>query len=313
MMPGNDHPPPAVPAGPELDMTEPRVLILGGSGMLGHKLCQAFSTRFDTHATVRTDDLALARLGLLDQARTVAHVSADTFDTVAAAIASVEPDVVINCIGIVKQASAARDPITSISINSLFPHRLAKLCRSEGVRLIHISTDCVFSGRSGGYTENDVPDPLDLYGRSKLLGEVGDGADLTIRTSIIGRELTGANGLVEWFLGQQASARGFQRAIFSGLTTNALADVLASIVSDHAALSGIRHVAAEPINKFDLLRLLKDAYDLDIEIVADDEVVIDRSLDATTFERETGVKAPSWDAMVAQLAADSTPYERLRS
>lgn len=294
-------------------MTEPRVLVLGGSGMLGHKLCQALSTRFDTHATVRTDDLALARLGLLDQARTVAHVSADTFDTVAGAVASVEPDVVINCIGIVKQASAARDPIASISINSLFPHRLAGLCRTEGARLIHISTDCVFSGRAGGYTENDVPDPLDLYGRSKLLGEVADGEGLTIRTSIIGRELAGSNGLVEWFLGQEGRVRGFERAIFSGLTTQALAEVIASIVSDHGALTGIRHVAATPINKFDLLSLLKDAYGVNVEIVADGEVVCDRSLDATAFEHETGFHAPSWGAMVAQLAADDTPYERLRN
>lgn len=281
--------------------------------MLGHKLYQVLGARFDTHATVRTDESGMTALGVLDPARTVAHVSADKFDTVARAVASVAPEVVVNCIGIVKQAREARDPITSISINSLFPHRLAELCAGEGARLIHVSTDCVFSGRTGRYTESDIPDPPDLYGRSKLLGEVGDGDGLTVRTSIIGRELSGANGLVEWFLGQQGSVRGFQRAIFSGLTTHALAEVLASIISDHDALTGIRHLAAEPISKFDLLHLLKDAYGRDVEIVADDEVVCDRSLDATAFERETGVHAPSWADMVAQLATDNTPYERLRS
>jgi len=281
--------------------------------MLGHKLYQVLGPRFDTHATVRSDHGAAQRLGVLDPDRTVAHVSADTFDTVARAVASVEPEVVVNCIGIVKQAREARDPITSIAINSLFPHRLARLCATRGARLVHVSTDCVFSGRSGRYTEGDLPDPPDLYGRSKLLGEVGDGDGLTVRTSIIGRELSGANGLVEWFLGQQGSVRGFQRAIFSGLTTHALADVLASVISDHGALTGVRHVAAEPISKFDLLQMLRDAYGRDVQIVPDDEVILDRSLDGTAFERETGLHAPSWAEMVAQLAADATPYERLRS
>jgi len=281
--------------------------------MLGHKLYQVLGPRFDTHATVRSDQGAAQRLGVLDPDRTVAHVSADTFDTVARAVASVEPEVVVNCIGIVKQAREARDPITSIAINSLFPHRLARLCATRGARLIHVSTDCVFSGRTGRYTEGDLPDPPDLYGRSKLLGEVGDGDGLTVRTSIIGRELSGANGLVEWFLCQQGSVRGFQRAIFSGLTTHALADVLASVISDHGALTGVRHVAAEPISKFDLLQMLRDAYGRDVQIVPDDEVILDRSLDGTAFERETGLHAPSWAEMVAQLAADATPYERLRS
>ena len=281
--------------------------------MLGHKLYQVLGPRFDTHATVRSDHGAAQRLGVLDPDRTVAHVSADMFDTVARAVASVEPEVVVNCIGIVKQAREARDPITSIAINSLFPHRLARLCATRGARLVHVSTDCVFSGRSGRYTEGDLPDPPDLYGRSKLLGEVGDGDGLTVRTSIIGRELSGANGLVEWFLGQQGSVRGFQRAIFSGLTTHALADVLASVISDHGALTGVRHVAAEPISKFDLLQMLRDAYGRDVQIVPDDEVILDRSLDGTAFERETGLHAPSWAEMVAQLAADATPYERLRS
>ncbi|MDQ3630400.1 MAG: SDR family oxidoreductase [Actinomycetota bacterium] len=297
------------PAGRGLGVTTPRILVLGGSGMLGHKLSQVLSPRLDTHVTVRT----AGRTGALDPARTLVDVSADRFETVARAVTSVRPDVVINCIGIVKQARESRDPITSISINSLFPHRLAELCRAEGARLIHVSTDCVFSGRAGRYTENDVPDPVDLYGRSKLLGEAADGDCLTVRTSIVGRELSGANGLLEWFLGQAGSVRGFQRAIFSGLTTQALAKVLASIISDHGALTGIRHVASEPISKFDLLCLLKDVYGLDVEIVPDDEVVCDRSLDATKFEQETGVHTASWAEMAAGLAADATPYDQLRS
>ena len=217
-------------------------------------------------------------------------MSAEAFETVQRAITSVRPDVVINCIGIVKQAAAAHDAITSISINSLLPHRLAALCRTEGARLIQISTDCVFSGRAGRYTEDDLPDPVDLYGRSKLLGEVADGDCLTVRTSIVGRELVGANGLLEWFLAQEGSVRGFRRAIFSGLTAEALARLLAAVVCDHRGLTGIRHVAAQPISKFDLLCMLKRAYHAPLEIVPDDEFVCDRSLDARKFEHDTQVR-----------------------
>lgn len=299
-------------AGADLDVTGPRVLILGGSGMLGHKLWQVLSPSLDTHVTVRGNG-SNGALEILDPGRTLADVSAERFDTVARAVAAVRPDVVVNCIGIVKQADAARDPIASISVNSLFPHRLAALCGAEGARLIHVSTDCVFSGRAGRYSEDDIPDPVDLYGRSKLLGEVPDGDCLTVRTSIIGRELSGANGLLEWFLGESGSIRGFRHAIFSGLTTQALGGVLGSIICDHPGLAGIRHVASEPISKLDLLCLLKDAYGLDVEIVADDTVVCDRSLDATLVEREIGLHPAPWAEMVAQLAADETPYERLRS
>jgi len=294
-------------------MTEPRVLILGGSGMLGHKLWQVLSARLDVHATVRASDLGAPRLGLLDPQRTVTGVMAEAFDTVAEAVAAVRPDVVVNCIGIVKQVREAHDPLASIAMNSLFPHRVAQLCGARGARLIHVSTDCVFSGRAGNYDEGDNPDPVDLYGRSKLLGEVAYGASLTIRTSIIGRELAGASGLLEWFLSQEGSARGFQRAIFSGLTTQALARILASVIADHPVLTGIRHIASEPISKFDLLALLRDAYGLDVEIVPDDELAIDRSLDGTAFEQDTGCRADPWPDMVAELAADDTPYERLRS
>lgn len=294
-------------------MTAPRVLILGASGMLGHKLWQVLSERTDAYATLRTSDHRAARLGLLDPARTVLDVTAHSFETIERAVASVQPQVVVNCIGIVKQVREAHDPIASISINSLFPHRLAELCRAADARLIHVSTDCVFSGRTGLYDESDIPDPVDLYGRSKLLGEVAYDGGLTVRTSIIGRELTGASGLLEWFLGQPTEVRGFRRAIFSGLSTQALARMIASIIIDHPELSGLRHVASTPISKFDLLCLLKNAYRLSVEIVPDDEITCDRSLDGTRFEQETGLQSPSWPEMVAELAADITPYERLRS
>lgn len=289
------------------------VLVLGGTGMLGHKLWQAFSPRFETYATVRGKAAEYARFGIFAPERLVEGVSVEDFSSIERALERVRPAAVVNCIGIVKQAEAARDPLPSIEVNSLFPHRLARAGRAAGARLVHISTDCVFSGRRGMYREEDVPDAEDLYGRSKLLGEVEGSGSLTLRTSMIGRELETSYGLVEWFLGRQGeTVRGFKRAIFSGLTTKALADVLAEVVERHQDLEGVWHLAAEPIAKYDLLGLVKDAYGLDVAIEPDDEVAIDRSLDGSRFQKATGIVAPSWVDMIAAMAADDTPYADLR-
>jgi dTDP-4-dehydrorhamnose reductase len=290
-----------------------RVLILGGSGMLGHKLWQTFAPRFETYVTLRHPFSDVAGYGLFDERRTVTGVTAENFDSVASALSVVGPDAVVNCIGIVKQDAAAKDPIASISVNALFPHELSQCCRRQNARLIHLSTDCVFSGDRGHYPESELPDPVDLYGRTKLLGEVTSDNSLTIRTSMIGRELRGAHGLVEWFLSQQAGrVRGFQQAIFSGLTTNTLAKTIAELLENHQALHGMWHVASEPISKFDLLTLIKQTYGLDIEIEPDDSFRCNRSLDGRRFAEATGIKFSSWAEMIAEMHSDPTPYEAIR-
>lgn len=290
-----------------------RVLILGGSGMLGHKLWQTFAPRFDAYVTLRGQAAAYARTRLFDPARTVAGVSAQDFDSVARAFAVARPEAVVNCIGVVKQDAAAKDPLTSIAVNSLFPHRLAQLSRAAGARLVHLSTDCVFSGRAGNYSESDRADADDLYGRTKLLGEVAGPGCLTIRTSMIGRELAGAHGLLEWFLSQDGGdARGFTRAVFSGFTTNALAELIAEVLSEHAELSGVWHVAAAPVNKFELLSLIKEAYGLRVRLEPDEEFVCDRSLDGARFREATGIVAPAWPEMIRRMREDATPYEEIR-
>jgi dTDP-4-dehydrorhamnose reductase len=290
-----------------------KVLILGGSGMLGHKLWQRLAPDFYTHVTFRQSPQAYSAYGIFDPARSIGGVSAEDFDTVIRALASVRPDVVVNCIGIVKQDATAKDPLKSITVNALFPHRLAHSCRAANARLIHISTDCVFSGQSGDYKETDKADAEDLYGRTKLLGEVDYENALTIRTSMIGRELSGAHGLVEWFLSQRGqTVRGFKRAVFSGFTTAALADIISNVIAKHPELRGVWHVAAEPINKFDLLSLVKEAFGLNIEIVAEDSFICDRSLDADRFRRETGWAPDGWPQMIDQMAQDPTPYDEFR-
>jgi len=287
-----------------------RVLILGAGGMLGHKVWEVFRDRFDCRAAMRTR----LPLALFDDERVIDGFDATNFDAVARLIASVEPDVVVNCIGVVKQLAAAHDPIASITLNSLFPHILARACAARGARVIHVSTDCVFAGTRGHYSEDDIPDAADLYGRSKLLGEVTDDDALTIRTSIIGRELRTSNGLVEWFLSDRGGAvRGFTNAIFSGVTTSTLAHILAAVIEQHPGMHGLYHVAGAAISKYDLLMMLNAATGAGVMIAADDTFVIDRSLDATRFQTATGLQPPEWPEMIAALAAESPRYESWRT
>ena len=290
-----------------------KVLVLGASGMLGHKLWQSLSRRFETCVTLRGSFASYARFGIFVPERSLENVSAECLDSVVRAVDQVGPAVVVNCIGIVKQAEAAADPVASIEVNSLFPHRLARLCGARGIRLIHVSTDCVYSGRAGNYGEDDPSDAEDLYGRSKFLGEVSEEGCLTIRTSMIGRELETSHGLIEWFLAQEGkTVMGYRRAVFSGFTTNALAMIIAGIIGEHPDLQGIWHVVSQPISKFDLLNMVKQVYGLSIVIQPDDTVVVDRSLNGERFCRATGFVAPSWHDMIEEMYRDDTPYPELR-
>jgi dTDP-4-dehydrorhamnose reductase len=297
-------------------MDRTTVLVLGGTGMLGHTLFEHLSERpdLDVHATVRDAGPLSARRPPDRQASIHAGIDATRVDHLRQVVAEVRPAVLLNAIGIVKQVPAASDPLASTEINALFPHRVARLCALAGIRLIHIGTDCVFSGSTGSYTEDDPPDPVDLYGRTKLLGEpllgetpLGAGAPwaLTLRTSLIGHELRSGHGLLEWMLRQVGPTTGYRRAIFSGLTTLELARVVADVVLPQPGLSGLYHVSSAPISKLDLLELIARRYEREIEIIASDEPVIDRSLDSTRFQAATGYRPPSWPELVDAMYDDA--------
>jgi len=280
-----------------------RVMILGGAGMLGHKMCEVLSRRFDVYVTLRRSVATYSRYGIFDPARAIEGVDAFSFDSIVRAMANVKPQVVINGIGAVKQLTASADPFIALTVNALLPHRVAQLCRAVGARFIQISTDCVFSGRKGNYTEEDESDATDPYGRTKFLGEVTGERCLTIRTSIIGRELGTDHGLVEWFLRQKGGiVNGYTNAIFSGFTTQVLSEIIGQIISQWPDLGGLYHVASRPIRKHDLLLLLRDAFDMDVEIRPSHEFVADRSLDGTKFSAATGFVPPEWRTMVWELA-----------
>ena len=281
-----------------------RVLVLGASGMLGNAVLRFFaqSAGFDVAGSARSAS-TLAQLPADLRERVVTGVDVENVDSLARLFAQVRPDVVINCIGLVKQLAEADDPLLAIPINALLPHRLARLCQVAGARFVHVSTDCVFTGAKGMYREEDPADAQDLYGRSKHLGEVDYDNAVTLRTSIIGHELASAHGLVGWFLAQTGQVRGFTRAVFSGLPTVELARVIRDHVLPRPELRGLHHVSAAPIAKFDLLQLVAQAYGRTTVIVPDDRLVIDRSLDSTRFRQITGYAPPAWPELVRAMHA----------
>ena len=279
-----------------------KVLVLGVSGMLGNAVFRYFSEAgdYEVFGSARSSAVRHAFAPALAN-KIIVGTDVDNPDSLALLFSKVKPHVVINCIGLIKQLAEADDPLSAIPINALLPHRLARLCDVAGARLVHMSTDCVFAGTKGMYTEADMSDAKDLYGRSKYLGEVDYPHAITLRTSIIGHELSGAHSLVGWFLAQQGSVKGFRRAIFSGLPTVELARVIRDHVLPHPELRGLYHVSAEPINKFDLLTLVARAYGKTIAITPDDKLVIDRSLDSSRFREATGYQPEPWPELVRRM------------
>jgi dTDP-4-dehydrorhamnose reductase len=279
-----------------------RVLVLGVTGMLGNAMYRVLSDSpsHTVYGTARSESARDHFSGALRE-NLVTGIDAEQHDAVIRAFARVRPELVVNCVGLVKQLADANDPLQAVPLNTLLPHRLAALCGATGARLVHISTDCVFSGKQGGYRESDFPDAYDLYGRSKLLGEVDYPHAVTLRTSIIGHELAGARSLVGWFLAQEGQVKGYTRAIFSGLPTVELAHVVRDVVVPHPELSGLYHVAAEPINKYDLLKLVAEAYGKTITIEPSEDLVIDRSLNADRFRAATGYQPPAWPTLIQRM------------
>jgi dTDP-4-dehydrorhamnose reductase len=289
-----------------------RVLILGATGMLGHKMHDMLSREHDVTSTTRS---ALATLPtestpFFGRGRVVERFQATDLTALDALLVDVQPAAVINCIGVIKQRDAAHDAITSITINALFPHQLVEVCAARGIRVIHFSTDCVFSGERGDYTEDDTSDALDLYGRTKYLGEVSDPGSLTIRSSIIGRELANFRSLLEWFLRQTGEVRGFRRAIYTGLTTVEMARSVDRVLVDHPGLEGLYQVASEKISKYDLLEMIRQRFGLQtlVKLLPDDTFACDRSLRGDRFVAATGIKVQAWQDMIDELAVDAARY-----
>ncbi|MFA0415177.1 dTDP-4-dehydrorhamnose reductase family protein [Vibrio renipiscarius] len=282
-----------------------KVLILGATGMLGYSLFSNLSehdslTVFGTVRNLNNKEHFFKPY----KGQIIPNIDVYDFNSLEAAINQVKPDVVINCVGLIKQQSISKQHIDAVKINTLLPHELANLCDRFNARLVHFSTDCVFTGEKGLYTEDDLPDATDLYGKSKCLGEVSYGNHLTLRTSIIGHELNSSVSLVDWFLSQQDSTKGFCKAVFSGLPTCYIAKILTETILPNPELNGLYHLSVDPIDKFTLLNLVAKEYEKEIEIIESSELVIDRSLDSTRFRVIANFQPPVWSELIEYMHQD---------
>ena len=275
--------------------------------MLGHQLMRQWGPRHEVHATLRKPLEAYTSYGLFG-ARCFGGIDVRSMDQIRTCAKGSQAQVIVNAVGLVKQRPSTQDCIENLEVNALFPQRLAYMASEFSARLIHFSTDCVFSGSKGNYTEADLPDAEDLYGQSKLLGETHQAHTLTLRTSIIGRELSRKASLVEWFLAQRDTVQGYTRAIYTGFTTLEMARIVERLITDHQQASGVWHVSSERITKYDLLCLVRKHFKLDTEIVPGDSFVCDRSLRSDRFRATLGYTPPSWDKMIQELAEDNDFY-----
>lgn len=282
-----------------------KILVLGGDGMLGHQLLKHLSGNHQVRVTLRQDASQYRDYGLFDHDNAYFGVDVRIFERLVEVFADFQPGAVINAVGIVKQRSSSKESIPSLELNALLPHKLSLLCKTVGARLVQISTDCVFSGEKGNYVESDIPDATDLYGKSKLLGELPDSYCATLRTSIIGLELARKKSLIEWYLAQKGEIKGFKKAIYTGVTTNEMARIIEFVLLNCPDLQGIWHVASKPINKYDLLKTLTEKLGRkDITLQSDIDFVCDRSLIGDAFINQTGYKIPEWDDMINELVVD---------
>jgi dTDP-4-dehydrorhamnose reductase len=289
-----------------------RVLIFGAGGMLGHKLLQVLSgdESLEVYGAVRNG--SIVRILAEFNAKFFTDVEAENFELIKGIVFGLGPEVIINAVGVVKQTPEAASVEKCLQVNSIFPHKLAKLALAVGARFVTFSTDCVFSGKKGRYREEDFADAEDLYGRSKLLGEVKGSNCLTIRTSIIGRELKDRKGLIEWFLSQEGrKIRGYKKAIFSGFPTVVLAGIIRDLLRRDVFLEGVYHVSSNAISKYELLCLIREKLGLKIDIEPDETVCIDRSLDSTKFRQATDFQPESWERMIERMLEDFKWYKEV--
>lgn len=283
-----------------------RILILGGSGMLGHRLWLYLPARFpDIYTTLHKDRNKYDKYNLFNNKKKVIdNIDAVDFSVVERVLDKIRPDVILNCIGITKRRDEINNMALCINLNSLFPHNLANWGEINKAKIITFSTDCIFDGKTGNYIEENLPSASDIYGKTKALGELRGTNTLTLRSSFIGPELFQGSELLEWFLAQTGPVKGFKNAIYSGLTTFELCRVVEKILVSYPQASGLYNVSSDPITKFDLLMLIKKEMDLSVEIVPDETFCCDRSLDSSRFRKEFNYIPPSWEVMVQELSAE---------
>lgn len=283
-----------------------RICILGASGMLGHKLWKSLSVHFpNAYATIRgcRDDYKKFNLFKNDD-QVIEKIDALNFPDFEKVLDKIKPEIILNCIGITKRREEINNLAVSITLNALFPHQLAAWGAKNNAKVVNFSTDCVFDGKIGHYTEESMTSAGDTYGKTKAIGELKEGNTLTLRSSFIGTELLPGSELLEWFLAQSGIVRGYRNTSYSGFTTLELCRIVEKLLIDFPQARGLYNISSEPISKFDLLMLIKKKMNLDIEIIPDDNFFCDRSLDSSKFRKEFSYTPPTWEKMIDELAIE---------
>lgn len=271
--------------------------------MLGHQLWKYLPSSFpETFVTIRYRRGDYDNSGLYQSDRVIENIDVSDLNVLTGVLKAIQPTVILNCIGLTKRREEPGNPIPSIFLNALFPHHLAKLAGDVGANVIHFSTDCVFDGSAGSYKDESMTDAFDLYGRTKALGEIKAGHVLTLRSSFIGRELRDGTELLEWFLAQQDTVKGFKNAIYTGLTTLELSRVIEHLLRSYPDASGLYNVSSDPISKYDLLKLIAGKMRPGTKVLPDEQFRCDRSLDSSRFRKEFNYKPPNWETMVEELS-----------
>ena len=281
-----------------------KILLLGGGGLAGNtfiKYFLSFKNRYSIGVTFSEHE-SNYNLNLDNQSiSTFYNINAFKYNLVSSVINDYKPQVIINTIGLTKRISNTIDPKLSIYLNSYFPHLLLKTSNEKDIKLIHLSTDCIFSGYNGNYSEDSIPDALDIYGKTKFLGELNEKNALTLRTSILGPEIRRFLGIYSWFINQKTDVFGFDKAFFSGITSLELAKIIFHIIDHNYDLYGIYNLASEKISKFELLNIIKKIKKMNINIIKSDSEIYDRSLNNKKFRSVSEYKVPNWENMILDL------------
>lgn len=283
-----------------------RILILGGNGMIGHKIFQVISNKhLDTWVLFKKSFNDISFNEIFNKTNIIDNFDLSNFHKLSTLLNNLKPEVIINAVGITIRRGIDNIPSKSIQINSALPHFINEWVILNNKRLIHFSTDCVFSGDQGSYTENSIPDARDIYGKSKALGEVSSKNTLTLRGSMIGREIENKTELLEWVLSQRnKQLKAFSNVIYSGITTIRMAKLVLKIIEEFPQMHGIYNVSSECISKYDLIKLFVKEFNISIDIISDDSYISKKDLDSTKFYNELGIDKPNWNDLIIELIND---------
>ena len=287
-----------------------KVLILGASGLIGHKLLQKLSNDFEVVASLHKMKAHYNNLSLFKGKNIIEGIDARNFTLIKDLLNDFQPDIILNCIGITKRKENISDLMFSIELNSLLPHKLAAWARENNKKVIHFSTDCVFDGKHGNYNEESLTTAIDNYGKTKSLGEIIDNHNLTIRSSFIGQELFGKTELLDWFLlNEGKKIKGYTKTLYSGVSTIFMSKIVKKIILSYPKLSGLFQLAPNfPISKYDLLCIARDVYNIDIEIIPDHNIIHKPTLNGSKLRKMIDINVPNWSDMMKELADEKNFY-----